>query len=328
MSIRFLGACWRGNWRRCGTLLGRPAEFWAVEAAAGTGRLAAQVLDFAAERTRIVLRGVALRCRGAVGGAPRRTRQDACASPFGRRARDLRRGASAARFPPAASFPTNCWTRCRFTALLSGTARCGKCTWLARWRERLRRSSSGRSRRRIGIVFPRAGHHAAGRAAGGGWPRCLPVDRGSGRSARPRVRAHRGLRPRGRGALRRAAHARHAAGVFASIARREDFLRAPGEQDLTAHVNFTALDLWGRRFGADAHGLRQSDGISGGAGPRERIRGPVRAGASEVERIRARLLLKTLIHPEGMGETFHVFVQQKGIGRRAAHSVLRLSRAC
>ena len=29
----------------------------------------------------------------------------------------------------------------------------------------------------------------------------------------------------------------------------EDFLERPGEQDLTAHVNFTALDLWGRREG-------------------------------------------------------------------------------
>jgi SAM-dependent MidA family methyltransferase len=36
-------------------------------------------------------------------------------------------------------------------------------------------------------------------------------------------------------------------------------------------------------------------------------------GASEVEKIRGRLLLKTLIHPEGMGETFRVFVQHKGI---------------
>ena len=35
--------------------------------------------------------------------------------------------------------------------------------------------------------------------------------------------------------------------------------------------------------------------------------------ASEVERIKARLLLKTLIHPEGMGETFYVFLQQKGV---------------
>jgi SAM-dependent MidA family methyltransferase len=31
-------------------VLGRPAEFWAVEVAAGTGRLAAQVLDFAASQ--------------------------------------------------------------------------------------------------------------------------------------------------------------------------------------------------------------------------------------------------------------------------------------
>ncbi|MGH9705082.1 MAG: hypothetical protein ACRD4K_17030, partial [Candidatus Acidiferrales bacterium] len=35
----------------------------------------------------------------------------------------------------------------------------------------------------------------------------------------------------------------------------------------------------------------------------------------EPERIRARLLLKNLIHPEGMGETFRVFIQFKGIER-------------
>ncbi len=42
----------------------------------------------------------------------------------------------------------------------------------------------------------------------------------------------------------------------------EDFLREPGEQDLTAHVNFTALDLWGRRAGLTRSGLRESDAIS------------------------------------------------------------------
>jgi SAM-dependent MidA family methyltransferase len=36
-------------------------------------------------------------------------------------------------------------------------------------------------------------------------------------------------------------------------------------------------------------------------------------GASEVERVRGRLLLKTLIHPEGMGETFRVLIQHKGL---------------
>jgi SAM-dependent MidA family methyltransferase len=30
------------------------------------------------------------------------------------------------------------------------------------------------------------------------------------------------------------------------------------------------------------------------------------------ERVRARLQLKTLIFPEGMGERFHVLIQQKG----------------
>jgi SAM-dependent MidA family methyltransferase len=36
-------------------------------------------------------------------------------------------------------------------------------------------------------------------------------------------------------------------------------------------------------------------------------------GQSEAEQIRARLQLKTLIHPEGMGERFQVLVQRKGV---------------
>ena len=35
-----------------------------------------------------------------------------------------------------------------------------------------------------------------------------------------------------------------------------------------------------------------------------------------LERVRARLLLKSLIYPEGMGETFQVLIQQKGVDRR------------
>ena len=35
------------------------------------------------------------------------------------------------------------------------------------------------------------------------------------------------------------------------IERVRIFIGAPGEQDLTAHVNFTALDLWGRRAGLE-----------------------------------------------------------------------------
>ncbi len=36
-------------------------------------------------------------------------------------------------------------------------------------------------------------------------------------------------------------------------------------------------------------------------------------GQSETERLRARLLFKNLIHPEGLGETFQVSVQHKGV---------------
>ena len=32
-----------------------------------------------------------------------------------------------------------------------------------------------------------------------------------------------------------------------------------------------------------------------------------------LDSLRARLMLKTLLHPEGMGETFQVFIQHKGI---------------
>jgi SAM-dependent MidA family methyltransferase len=36
-------------------------------------------------------------------------------------------------------------------------------------------------------------------------------------------------------------------------------------------------------------------------------------GQSEMEKLRARLLLKNLIHPEGLGEKFQVLIQHKGI---------------
>ncbi|HKZ51718.1 MAG TPA: hypothetical protein VJ085_00405, partial [Candidatus Acidoferrales bacterium] len=36
-------------------------------------------------------------------------------------------------------------------------------------------------------------------------------------------------------------------------------------------------------------------------------------GGSETEKLQARLALKQLVHPEGMGETFKVLVQAKGV---------------
>lgn len=93
----------------------------------------------------------------------------------------------------------------------------------------------------------------------------------------------------------------------------EDFFAAPGEQDLTAHVNFTALDLWGRRAGLARTGLVSQSRFLLALGRVNEFADLYDEGESETEQVRARLLLKNLIHPEGMGETFSVFVQHKGI---------------
>ena len=93
----------------------------------------------------------------------------------------------------------------------------------------------------------------------------------------------------------------------------EDFYAAPGEQDLTAHVNFTALDLWGRRAGLVRTGFVSQSHFLLALGRANEFADLYDEGQSETERVRARLLMKNLIHPEGMGETFSVLIQRKGI---------------
>jgi SAM-dependent MidA family methyltransferase len=96
----------------------------------------------------------------------------------------------------------------------------------------------------------------------------------------------------------------------------EDFFRAPGEQDLTAHVNFTALETNGRKSGLVRSGFTSQSKF---------LMALVRHGEfadlqsderSEAEQQKRRLLFKTLINPEGMGETFQVLIQHKGIEPR------------
>jgi len=92
----------------------------------------------------------------------------------------------------------------------------------------------------------------------------------------------------------------------------EDFYSAPGEQDLTAHVNFTALEIWGKRSGLGTAGFTSQTAFLLALGERNEFADLYDAGQSEADQIRARLQLKTLIHPEGMGERFQVLVQRKG----------------
>lgn len=93
----------------------------------------------------------------------------------------------------------------------------------------------------------------------------------------------------------------------------ENFFCAPGEQDLTAHVDFTALERHGKLGGLQRTGLTSQSNFLLGLARHSEFADLQSAAMSESQQTRARLLFKTLIYPEGMGETFQVLIQHKGI---------------
>jgi SAM-dependent MidA family methyltransferase len=93
----------------------------------------------------------------------------------------------------------------------------------------------------------------------------------------------------------------------------EDFYASPGEQDLTAHANFTALESWGKRCGLETAGFTSQTAFLLALGRGNEFADLYDEGQTEAERTKARLQLKTLIHPEGMGERFQVLIQRKGL---------------
>jgi SAM-dependent MidA family methyltransferase len=91
-----------------------------------------------------------------------------------------------------------------------------------------------------------------------------------------------------------------------------DPYEAPGEQDITAHVNFTAL-----RAVAEHHGLRtqplltQSQFLMG-IGEENQFGDAFEECCLPQERAKVALQLKQLVTPAGMGEAFHVLVASQG----------------
>jgi SAM-dependent MidA family methyltransferase len=95
----------------------------------------------------------------------------------------------------------------------------------------------------------------------------------------------------------------------------EDFYTAPGEVDLTAHVNFSALMDAGKTAGLEFAGFTTQERFLLMLGEANQLADVYDPGATEVEMLQARLKLKRLISPEGMGNIFKVFVQQHGVGK-------------
>jgi SAM-dependent MidA family methyltransferase len=93
----------------------------------------------------------------------------------------------------------------------------------------------------------------------------------------------------------------------------ENLFSAPGQTDLTADVNFSALIDAGNDAGLEFTGFTTQQRFLLALGEANEFADLYEPGASELENLKARLKLKRLIHPEGMGNIFKVLVQHRGI---------------
>lgn len=109
---------------------------------------------------------------------------------------------------------------------------------------------------------------------------------------------------------------RHMRGTLLAYERHratERYFRAPGEQDLTSHVDFTAIDRAGQRGGLIRTGYTTQSNFLLAIASESRLADLEGSGLSEIEQTKARNAFKMLIHPEGMGETFKVLIQHKAV---------------
>src|SRR5258708_3245403 len=110
--------------------------------------------------------------------------------------------------------------------------------------------------------------------------------------------------------------AHHQSGTVLSYAKHQasnNLYAPPGQQDLTTHVNFTALRQRGARHGLETLGLLTQTAFLLALGKGNDFADLYDNGMDEPGRVRARLQLKTLMYPEGLGERFQVLLQHKNV---------------
>ena len=100
---------------------------------------------------------------------------------------------------------------------------------------------------------------------------------------------------------------------------------APGEQDITADVNFTALAAAAEQRGMKAHKLVTQSQFLMGIGEANQFADAFEDCRLPQERAKVALQLKHLVTPAGMGESFHVLVASKGVDPEKASRLAGLS---
>ena len=93
---------------------------------------------------------------------------------------------------------------------------------------------------------------------------------------------------------------------------------APGEQDITAHVNFTALREMGQAAGLETVGFVTQAQFLMGIGETNQFADAFEEVALPQEHAKVTLQLRQLVMPEGMGEAFDVLVMRKGVEKEKA----------
>ncbi len=288
--------------------LGRPEEFTVVEAGAGVGRLATHVLDFCA--TKLPAFYNSLRCVAVERSAPRREQAIA----------NLKRHATAGHFAGSAEIPARIAAGCLFSNELIDALPVHRVVLESGALKEI--FVDFRDGRFLSATAPLSTCAIAEYFATQG------VILQEGQCAEAGLEASDWITEVGRrlerGYVLTIDYGHHAAELFDDHHMRgtllayqnhrvsEDFHVSPGEQDLTAHVNFTALEMWGKRSGLETAGFTSQTAFLLALGQGNEFADLYDEGQTEAERVRARLQLKTLIHPEGMGERFQVLVQRKG----------------
>jgi len=101
--------------------------------------------------------------------------------------------------------------------------------------------------------------------------------------------------------------------------------QAPGEQDITADVNFTALAAVAEEHAMQAHKLVTQSQFLLGIGEANEFADAFEDCHLPQERAKVALQLKHLVTPAGMGESFHVLVASKGVAEEKVAALAGLS---
>ena len=104
-----------------------------------------------------------------------------------------------------------------------------------------------------------------------------------------------------------------------------DPYEAPGEQDITADVNFTALAAAAEKRGMQAQRLVTQSQFLMGIGEANQFADAFEDCRLPQERAKVALQLKHLVTPAGMGESFQVLVASKGVEEERAVTLAGLN---